>query len=89
MHNNFKNVSLFHVSFLRKRVSVDGIFVHENYTATGSKANDIALLRLGHTLSSHLFSSNTKKPIMHIRLALTLLSNYCDWLLLFHPFSLS
>ena len=26
---------------------MDKIFVHENYTATGSKANDIALLRLG------------------------------------------
>ena len=26
---------------------MDKIFVHGNYTATGSKANDIALLRLG------------------------------------------
>ena len=26
---------------------MDKIFVHENFTATGSKANDIALLLLG------------------------------------------
>ena len=31
----------------RKQVRVDEIFVHENFTTTGSKANDIALLRLG------------------------------------------
>ena len=33
----------------RKEVRVDEIFVHENFTTTGSKANDIALLRLGET----------------------------------------
>ena len=32
----------------RKQVRVDEIFVHENYTNTGSKENDIALLRLGN-----------------------------------------
>ena len=31
----------------RKQIRVDEIFVHENFTTTGSKANDIALLRLG------------------------------------------
>ena len=31
----------------RKKVRVDEIFLHENFTTTGSKANDIALLRLG------------------------------------------
>ena len=31
----------------RKQVRVDEIFVHENFTTTGSKANDLALLRLG------------------------------------------
>ena len=31
----------------RKQVGVDEIFVHENFTTSGSKANDIALLRLG------------------------------------------
>ena len=35
------------IAFSRKEVKVDEIFVHENYTITGSKANDIALLRLG------------------------------------------
>ena len=34
--------------FSRKKVEVDEIFVHENYTNTGSKENDIALLRLGN-----------------------------------------
>ena len=29
-------------------MEVDEIFVHENYTNTGSKENDIALLRLGN-----------------------------------------
>ena len=42
---------LFHfcevISFPRQQIQVDEIFVHENYTVTGSKANDIALLRLG------------------------------------------
>ena len=32
----------------RKQVGVDEIFVHENYTNTGSKENDVALLRLGN-----------------------------------------
>ena len=31
----------------RKKVRVDEIILHENFTTTGSKANDIALLRLG------------------------------------------
>ena len=31
----------------RKKVRVDEIFLHENFFTTGSKANDIALLRLG------------------------------------------
>ena len=31
----------------RKKVRVDEIFLHENFITTGSKANDIALLRLG------------------------------------------
>ena len=35
-------------SFLRKKVKVVEMFVHENYTAIGSKANDIALLVLGN-----------------------------------------
>ena len=35
------------LSFPRQQIQVDEIFVHENYTVTGSKANDIALLRLG------------------------------------------
>ena len=35
------------ISFPRQQIQVDEIFVHENYTVTGSKANDIALLRLG------------------------------------------
>ena len=33
--------------FFRRKVQVDEIFVHGNYTAGGSKENDIALLRLG------------------------------------------
>ena len=35
------------ISFPRQQIQVDEIFVHENYTVTGNKANDIALLRLG------------------------------------------
>ena len=31
----------------RKKVRVDEIFLHENFITTSSKANDIALLRLG------------------------------------------
>ena len=34
----------------RRQVKVDQIFVHENYASTDSKANDIALLRLGEIL---------------------------------------
>ena len=37
------------VLVLRRQIKVDEIFVHENYTTTGSKANDIALLRLGES----------------------------------------
>ena len=37
------------VFVLRRQIKVDEIFVHENYTAIGSKANDIALLRLGES----------------------------------------
>ena len=40
-------MSYFHVVLFRRKVQVDEIFVHENYTAGGSKENDIALLRLG------------------------------------------
>ena len=40
-------VYLFHVVIYRRKVQVDEILVHENYTAGGSKENDIALLRLG------------------------------------------
>ena len=35
------------ISFPRQEIQVDETFVHENYTVTGNKANDIALLRLG------------------------------------------
>ena len=35
------------LAFLRRKVQVDEIFVHSNYTASGSKENDIALLKLG------------------------------------------
>ena len=35
--------------FARKQIAVDEIFVHENYTTTGDKVNDIALLRLGES----------------------------------------
>ena len=44
------------VFFPRKQIKVDEIFVHENYTSSGSKTNDIALLRLGDipALASHL-----------------------------------
>ena len=31
----------------RKQIRVDEIFLHENFTTTDNKANDIALLRLG------------------------------------------
>ena len=37
--------------FSRKQIQVDEIFVHENYTTTGDKVNDIALLRLGNLIS--------------------------------------
>ena len=40
-------MSYFYVFLFRRKVQVDEIFVHENYTAGGSKENDIALLRLG------------------------------------------
>ena len=43
----------------RKQVRVDEIFVHENFTTTGSKANDIALLRLGE--NQHQTESVLKK----------------------------
>ena len=33
--------------FSRKQIVVDEIFVHENFTTTGEKVNDIAVLRLG------------------------------------------
>ena len=42
--------ALFKKSFIfvyRKQVRVDEIFLHENFTTTDNKANDIALLRLG------------------------------------------
>ena len=43
----------------RKQVRVDEIFVHENFTTTGSKVNDIALLRLGE--NQHQTESVLKK----------------------------
>ena len=42
---------------------MDKIFVHENYTATGSKANDIALLRLGD--NNH---TSEKQELLDIKL---------------------
>ena len=45
------------LSFLRKKVQVDEIFVHMNYSTNGGKENDIALLRLGE----NLIKSFTKK----------------------------
>ena len=42
--------ALFKKSFIfvyRKQVRVDEIFLHQNFTTTDNKANDIALLRLG------------------------------------------
>ncbi len=44
---NFDNIDIFDNLFSRKQIAVDEIFVHENYTSTGEKVNDIALLRLG------------------------------------------
>ena len=38
----------------RTQIKVDAIFVHEKYTVTGSRANDIALLRLGDNFVSIL-----------------------------------
>ena len=43
-------MSYFCVFLFRRKVQVDEIFVHENYTAGGSKENDIALLRLGEKI---------------------------------------
>ena len=37
--------------FSRKQILVDEIFVHENYSTSGDKANDIALLRLGTNIA--------------------------------------
>ena len=46
--NRYKKVNFLpHLRFLRKQIPVDEIFVHENFTTSGDKANDIALLRLG------------------------------------------
>ena len=42
-----KNKIFFFNLISRRQIKVDKIYVHENYTATGSKANDIALLCLG------------------------------------------
>ena len=47
------------ISFPRQQIQVDEIFVHENYTVTGNKANDIALLRLGE--KSWIFLSYPSK----------------------------
>ena len=47
-HESFFPLSLF---FSRKQIQVDEIFVHENYTTTVDKVNDIALLRLGNLIS--------------------------------------
>ena len=35
------------MSFFRREIKVDKIFIHEDYDEEDSKANDIALLRLG------------------------------------------
>ena len=44
---NKEQISLLIFPFSRKQIPVDEIFVHENFTSTGDKANDIALIRLG------------------------------------------
>ena len=54
--------ALFKKSFIfvyRKQVRVDEIFLHENFTTTDNKANDIALLRLGE--NQHQTESVLKK----------------------------
>ena len=51
------------VLFPRKKVKVVEMFVHENYTAIGSKANDIALLLLGSKhCKSFTFTTSMLSP---------------------------
>ena len=55
-------MSYFYVFLFRRKVQVDEIFVHENYTAGGGKENDIALLRFGekNSLLPKYIGSNQK-----------------------------
>ena len=48
-----------HLSFPRKKIEVDEIFVHEDYetNANGSKKDDIALLRLSKNILNILENS--------------------------------
>ena len=50
--------------FSRKQIPVDEIFVHKNYTATGAKVNDIALLRLGDSTRSLQLPFDTLTTIL-------------------------
>ena len=52
------------MSSLRREISVDRIFIHEDYNETASKENDIALLRLGEFIALrelHLYFSGAEK----------------------------
>ena len=51
------------ISFPRQQIQVDEIFVHENYTVTGNKANDIALLRLGEKSSTIQYLLNLREDL--------------------------
>ena len=51
------------LAFLRRKVQVDEIFVHSNYTASGSKENDIALLKLGKN-SFFWYAKNSRKTFL-------------------------
>ena len=57
------------ISFPRQQIQVDEIFVHENYTVTGNKANDIALLRLGGKSSKNqdFLQYNTKRHYKSVK----------------------
>ena len=52
--------------FSRKKIPVDEIFVHENYTTTGDKVNDIALLRLGNLIFRLIFGSTRFNISRHL-----------------------
>ena len=49
--------------FSRKQIQVDEIFVHESFTKTGDKVNDIALLRLGNSIFRMIFDSTGLRMI--------------------------